>query len=60
MRVDGDVGEDGKQREYTTDSLASLRSPGELAITLGKTAESAKGELLVLIDSVEVETVMEE
>ncbi len=54
----GQKNEDGTPILHETDLLTSLRSPGELAIATGKW-NSAEGEVLLMIDSVEVVAVSE-
>ncbi|WP_420407516.1 vWA domain-containing protein [Hoeflea sp.] len=52
----GDFGrrnEDGEPIIFETEPLTSLRTPGNLAITLGKRAK-AKGEIAAMIDKVEI------
>jgi hypothetical protein len=51
-------GPEGEQETYKTARLTSLRAPGNLAVATGKGAEVG-GEVLVQIDSVEIETVKE-
>ncbi len=46
--------------ERTTDKLTSLRSPGEIALSLGNwTADGAQGESLIFVDKVEIVSVSE-
>ncbi|GAA6157570.1 hypothetical protein NBRC116588_30430 [Pyruvatibacter sp. HU-CL02332] len=54
----GDKTETGEPIVFTTDPLTSLRSPGELAFTIGK-YEQAEGEIMLMIDSVEIVSVNE-
>jgi hypothetical protein len=56
----GKKDENGQPVIAETDKLTSLRSPGELAISIGKWDGNAQGELLLNIDSVEVVKVSEE
>lgn len=55
----GETDEDGSPRIYRTKSLTSLRAPGNLAIAVGKWDDDAQGEVLVLVDSVEIEVLPE-
>lgn len=56
LRIEDEMGEDGKQRVYRTDALTSLRSPGQPALAIGKW-EEANGEVLVYLDRFEIELV---
>lgn len=50
------LAQSGAASAVSTDSLTSLRPPGRLTLTVGKW-KAAHGEVLVLIDSVRIETV---
>lgn len=46
--------------ERTTDKLTSLRSPGEIAMSISTwTADGAQGEALIFVDKVEIDSVTE-
>jgi Ca-activated chloride channel family protein len=55
--AEGELDPEGKQVIHQTDGLTSLRSPGKLALSVGKYAGDAAGEFLVNIESIEIETV---
>lgn len=55
----GEKQESGEPIVYEVDALTSLRSPGDLSLLIGKWDGSAGGEMLVMVDSVEILSVSE-
>jgi len=53
LEVAGEHTEDGQPEVHETDSLTSLRLPGDPVITVGK-HQNAQGEVVIFIDRVEI------
>ncbi|MEQ8346604.1 MAG: VWA domain-containing protein [Sneathiellaceae bacterium] len=56
LQIADDLDKDGTQILYQTDRLTSLRAPGSLTVGVDK-YEDRQGEILIHIDSIEIETV---